>query len=167
MLLLQGNLVLIEKVTYAEWVPVFQKLFFTLLRTMCGKRSWKNKALKAQLDAERQKNSREGRDRISSSSYQQQSTNLISCNTGYWDLSAPPSSFGLSCLRNFKRKAVACEYVDRAKPPNDDDYDCMINEIMDSRAILCDKDGVLGDVLEGAMIKWQKAYGTAIGEPLN
>ncbi|MCL7038163.1 hypothetical protein MKW94_001218 [Papaver nudicaule] len=69
--------------------------------------------------------------------------------------------------RNFRRKAVACAYVDRAKAPNDDDYDCMINEIMDSNAMLCDRDGVLGHVSKGAMIKWPKAYVTDVGEPLN
>ncbi|MCL7024555.1 hypothetical protein MKW94_027704 [Papaver nudicaule] len=121
---------------------------------MCGKRSKKKKALKAQLDAERQKNSR-GHDRIFSISYQQGT------------LAPAPSSFRLCFLRYFRRKAVACAYVDRAKAPNDDDYDCMINEIMDSNAMLCDRDGVLGDVSKGAMIRWPKAYVTDVGEPLN
>ncbi|MCL7033222.1 hypothetical protein MKW94_005666 [Papaver nudicaule] len=103
----------------------------------------------------RQINSR-GHDQISSSSYQQE----------IGTLAPAPSSFRLCFLRNFRRKAVACAYVDRAKAPNDDDYDCMINEIMDSNAMLCDRDGVLGDVSKGAMIKWPKSFVTVVGEPM-
>ncbi|XP_026454333.1 uncharacterized protein LOC113357905 isoform X4 [Papaver somniferum] len=57
----------------------------------------KNEALKAEVDAERQKNKTTVHYQISNSSYQH--------DIGF------PSSFGLCCLRNFRKKAVALAYV--------------------------------------------------------
>lgn len=53
------------------------------------------------------------------------------------------------------KKAVASAYVDRANPPNVDDYDCMVDEIIRVG-------GVLGDVSRGEMIKCPKAYVTPV-----
>ncbi|KAI3835833.1 hypothetical protein MKW92_019698 [Papaver armeniacum] len=77
-----------------------------------------------------------------------------------------PSSFGLCCLRNFRKKVVALAYVD-TKLLIDDHYDCMIEEIIDPTAMLCDRDddAVLGNVKRGEFVKWPKPYVTTVGEP--
>ncbi|KAI3923771.1 hypothetical protein MKW98_011401, partial [Papaver atlanticum] len=76
-----------------------------------------------------------------------------------------PSSFVLCCLRNFRKKIVALAYVD-TKLLIDDHYDCMIEEIIDPSAMLCDRDddAVHGNVKRGEFVKWPKAYVTIVGE---
>ncbi|XP_026381050.1 uncharacterized protein LOC113275720 [Papaver somniferum] len=114
------------------------------------KEKQKNEALKAQLDAERQKNKTGVHYQISNSFYQQ---DIVF-----------PSSFGLCCLRNFRKKVVALAYVD-SKLLIDDRYECMIEEIFDPRAMFCNKDdAVLRDVSRGEFIKCPKAYVTSVGE---
>ncbi|RZC93087.1 hypothetical protein C5167_044864, partial [Papaver somniferum] len=114
------------------------------------KEKQKNEALKAQLDAERQKNKTGVHYQISNSFYQQ---DIVF-----------PSSFGLCCLRNFRKKVVALAYVD-SKLLIDDRYECMIEEIFDPREMLCNKDdAVLQDVSRGEFIKCPKAYVTYVGE---
>lgn len=51
------------------------------------------------------------------------------------------------CLKNLSIKAVAHAYVNIAKPPDDDNSNCKIDEIMDVSAMLCYIDIVFG-VLE-------------------
>ncbi|RZC53857.1 hypothetical protein C5167_012711 [Papaver somniferum] len=85
----------------------------------------KNEALKAEVDAERQKNKTTVHYQISNSSYQH--------DIGF------PSSFGLCCLRNFRKKAVALAYVHKMK------Y------------------AVLWDVSRGEFVKCPKAYVTSVG----
>ncbi|RZC78873.1 hypothetical protein C5167_003112 [Papaver somniferum] len=116
------------------------------VRNKLRKEMQKNEALKAQLDVERQKNS--------------------TAIHGYWIPSSFPSSFGLCCLRNFRKKVVALAYVD-TKLLIDDHYDCMIEEIIDPTAMLCDRDNdvVLGNVKRSEFVKWPKAYVTTVGEP--
>ncbi|KAI3912214.1 hypothetical protein MKW98_012025 [Papaver atlanticum] len=109
----------------------------------------KNEALKAQLDAQRQKNNTGIHDQISNSSYKQDIGVL-----------AAPSSFGLCCLRNLRKKPVALAYVD-TKQLIDDDHDCMLVEIIEPSVMLCDIDDVvLQDVPIGEFIRWPKAYVT-------
>ncbi|RZC91875.1 hypothetical protein C5167_021587, partial [Papaver somniferum] len=109
-----------------------------------------------QLDAERQKNNNAVHGQIGDSSYQQ----------GIGIPSSYPSSFGLCCLRNFRKKVVALAYVD-TKLLIDDHYDCMIEEVIDPTAMLCDRDDdvVLGNVKGSEFVKWPKAYVTTVGEP--
>ncbi|RZC89920.1 hypothetical protein C5167_028984 [Papaver somniferum] len=52
-------------------------------------------------------------------------------------------------LRNFRKRALANAYVDSAKPPIVDDFDCQIDEIVDASAMLRNRDGVLGYVSVG------------------
>ncbi|XP_026418990.1 uncharacterized protein LOC113314408 [Papaver somniferum] len=126
------------------------------VRNKLRKEMQKNEALKAQLDAERQQNSTAIHGQIYDSSYQQ----------GIGIPSSSPSSFGLCCLRNFRKKVVALAYVD-TKLLIDDHFDCMIEEIIDPTAMLCDKDNddVLGNVERSEFFKWPKAYVTTVGEP--
>ncbi|RZC71294.1 hypothetical protein C5167_034453 [Papaver somniferum] len=42
--------------------------------------------------------------------------------------------------------------------------DCVIQEIIDASAMLCDRGDVHGDVSRGEMIKWPKAYVTLVEE---
>ncbi|KAI3919447.1 hypothetical protein MKW98_030158 [Papaver atlanticum] len=117
------------------------------------KENQKNEALKAQLDAERQENNTGVHDQISN----------ISCQQDIGVL-APPSSFGLCCLRNLRKKPVALAYVD-TKLVIDDDHDCTLVEIIEPSAMLCDRDDVvLRDVPIGNLIRWPKAYATLVGE---
>ncbi|RZC63750.1 hypothetical protein C5167_025533 [Papaver somniferum] len=126
------------------------------VRNKLRKEMKKNEALKAQLDAERQKNITAVHCQIYDSSYQQ----------GIGIPSSFPSSFGLCCLRNFRKKVVGLAYVD-TKLLIDDHYDCMIEEIIVPNAMLCDgdDDAVLGNVKRSEFVKWPKAYVTTVGEP--
>ncbi|XP_026450942.1 uncharacterized protein LOC113351100 [Papaver somniferum] len=120
------------------------------------KEKQKNEALKAQLDAERQKNNTGVHDQISNSSYQQ-------------DIGMPivPSTFGLLFLRNSRKKPVAVEYVDTTVLI-DDNYNCMLHVIIEPNEMLCDRDeAVLRDVPIGNFIRWPKAYVTPVGEHLD
>ncbi|XP_026397779.1 uncharacterized protein LOC113293326 [Papaver somniferum] len=134
----------------------FMKAKLQEVRNKLRKEMQKNEALKAQLDAERHKNSTAVHGQIYDSSYQQ----------GIGIPSSFPSSFGLCCLRNFRKKVVALAYVD-TKLLIDDYYDCMIEEIINPTAILCDRDDdvVLGNVKISEFLKWPKAYVTIVGEP--
>ncbi|RZC58733.1 hypothetical protein C5167_006038, partial [Papaver somniferum] len=125
-------------------------------RNKLQKERQKNEALKAQLDAERQKNSTGVHGQIYDSSYQQ----------GIGIPLSFPSSFGLCYLRNFRKKVVALAYVD-TKVLIDDHYDCMIKEVINPTAMLCDRDDdvVLGNVKRSEFVKRPKAYVTTLGEP--
>ncbi|RZC88207.1 hypothetical protein C5167_016000 [Papaver somniferum] len=90
---------------------------------------------------------------------------LITNVIGYIGAPATPLTFGLCFLRNFMKRPVASSYVDSAKLLIDDNYDCMIDEIIDPRAALCDRyDAVLGDVSRDDTIKWPQAYVITVGE---
>ncbi|RZC72766.1 hypothetical protein C5167_048245 [Papaver somniferum] len=134
----------------------FMKAKLQEVRNELRKVRQKAEALKAQLDVERQKNSTGVHGQICDSSYQQ----------GIGIPSSFPSSFGICCLRNFRKKVVAIAYVD-TKLLIDDHYDCMIEEIIDPTAMLCDRydDVVLGNVKISEFFKWPKAYVTTVGEP--
>ncbi|RZC55902.1 hypothetical protein C5167_014751 [Papaver somniferum] len=123
----------------------FMKAKLLEVRNELRKVRKKNEALKAQLDAERQKNGTGVHGQIYDSSYQQ--------GIGI------PSSFCLCCLRNFRKKVVALAYVDM-KLLIDEQYDCMIEEVIDPTAMLCDRDDdvVLGNVKRSEFVKWPKAY---------
>ncbi|XP_026452737.1 uncharacterized protein LOC113353302 [Papaver somniferum] len=130
----------------------FMKAKLQEVRNELRKVRKKSEALKAQLDAERQKNNTGVHGQICDSSYQQ--------GIGI------PSSFGLCCLRNFRKKVVALAYVD-TNLLIDDHYDCMIEEIIDPAAMLCDRDDddVLGNVKRSELVKWPWAYLTIVGDP--
>ncbi|RZC51540.1 hypothetical protein C5167_019970 [Papaver somniferum] len=90
------------------------------------------------------------------------------CYHGYIGDPATPLTFDLCFLRNFMKRPVASSYVDSAELLIDDNYDCMIDEIIDPRVALCDRaDAVLGDVSRGDTIKWPQAYVITVGERPN
>ncbi|RZC81320.1 hypothetical protein C5167_043879 [Papaver somniferum] len=110
------------------------------MKARLQKEKQKAEALKAQLDAERQKN-----------------------NTGDIGMPVIPSSFGLFFL-SLRKKPVAVAYVE-TKVMIDDDYDCMLQGIIEPNAMLCDIDDVvLQDVPIGTLIRWPRAYVTPIAE---
>ncbi|XP_026378923.1 uncharacterized protein LOC113273416 [Papaver somniferum] len=116
------------------------------------KEKQKAEASKTQLDAERQKNNTGVHDQISNTSYQQ-------------DIGMPviPSSFGVFFLTS-RKKPVAVAYV-HTKVLIDDDYDCMLQGIIEPNVILCDRDDiVLQDVPIGTFIRCPRAYVTPIVE---
>ncbi|KAI3862914.1 hypothetical protein MKW98_011953 [Papaver atlanticum] len=83
---------------------------------------------------------------------------LITNVIGYWN---PSNNFDVwsLILRNLRKRLAASVYVDSAKLLNDGSYECIIDEIIDPRVMLCDRvDVVLGDVSRGDMINWPKAY---------
>ncbi|XP_026390191.1 uncharacterized protein LOC113285563 [Papaver somniferum] len=132
----------------------FMKAKLQEVRNELRKVRKKDESLKAQLDDKRQKNNTGVHGQIRDSSYQQ----------GIGIPSSFPSSFGLCCLRNFRKKVVALAYVD-TKLLIDDHYDCTIDEIIDPTAMLCDRDDVLGNVKRSEFVKWPKAYVTIVGDP--
>ncbi|RZC67808.1 hypothetical protein C5167_011497 [Papaver somniferum] len=122
------------------------------MKTRLQKEKQKAEALKAQLDVERQKNNTGVHDHISNTSYQQ-------------DIGMPviPSSFGIFFL-SLRKKPVAVAYVE-TKVLIDDDYDCMLQGVIEPNAMLCDRDDVvLQDVPIGTLIRCPRAYVTPIAE---
>ncbi|KAI3852085.1 hypothetical protein MKW98_020084 [Papaver atlanticum] len=60
---------------------------------------------------------------------------------------------------------VTLAYIDTQELPTDENYDCMIDEIINPRAMLCDRDdAVLGDVSRPDMIKWPKGSVISVAE---
>ncbi|KAI3924874.1 hypothetical protein MKW98_031125 [Papaver atlanticum] len=61
-------------------------------------------------------------------------------------------------LRNLKKTAVALRRVDFSIAPNDENYEVLIDEIIDRNMELCVGDGTLGDIDPGKTIEWPKQY---------
>ncbi|KAI3960910.1 hypothetical protein MKW98_019111, partial [Papaver atlanticum] len=63
-------------------------------------------------------------------------------------------------LRNLRKKAVAFGCVNFSTSPNNENYEVVIDEIIDEHMELCVGDGRLEDIDLGETIEWPKKYVT-------
>ncbi|KAI3872496.1 hypothetical protein MKX03_014596 [Papaver bracteatum] len=82
-------------------------------------------------------------------------------NTSQPSTAPPLQNQATGCiLRNLRKKVVALGRVNFSTSPNDENYEVIVDVIVDKHMELCVGDGKLGDIVLGEMIEWPKQYVT-------
>ncbi|KAI3875543.1 hypothetical protein MKX03_027056 [Papaver bracteatum] len=82
-------------------------------------------------------------------------------NTSQPSTAAPLHNQATGCiLRNLRKKVVVLGRVNFSTSPNDENYEVIIDVIVDEHMELCVGDGKLGYIVLGETIEWPKQYVT-------